>query len=54
MVHPEAQRLRVLIDSLQFVESAVTLSIAYASSPGLVAHIQTSFGLSTLGANSSV
>ncbi|MFN7204569.1 MAG: VOC family protein [Burkholderiales bacterium] len=54
LMHPEAQRLRALIDSLQFAESAVTLSVAYATSPGLVAHIQTPFGLRTLGSNRSV
>ena len=50
LFHPEPQRLKALIGSLQFAESSATLSVSEAAVPGLVAHIDTPLGLRTIGA----
>jgi hypothetical protein len=51
--HPEPPRLQALIGTLQFAESDVVLSIVEAPSSGLVAHIETPYGLRTIGAPSA-
>ncbi|MEJ1932824.1 VOC family protein [Nostoc sp. NIES-2111] len=49
LLHPEPQRLKAVIGSLQFTESSIALSVSEAASPGLVAHILTPHGLRTIG-----
>lgn len=47
--HPEPERLKALIDVLQFPTSTTALSVSRASAPGLVARIQTPSGLCVMG-----
>ena len=49
LLHPEAPRLRALIDGLPVTEPGVALSIREARAPGLVARIDTPHGLRSVG-----
>lgn len=50
LLHPEPQRLNALVGGLQFAESSTTLSVSEATSPRLVAYIDTPLGLRIIGA----
>ena len=49
LLHPEPQRLKALIGSLRFAKSSIELTVSEATTPGLVAHIDTPLGLRAVG-----
>jgi hypothetical protein len=49
LMHPEPERLKALIRSLQFAESGAMLSVSEAANPALVAYIDTPLGLRAIG-----
>ena len=49
LLHPEPQRLKLLLGSLHFAESGAALSVVESPAPGLVAHIDTPLGPRIIG-----
>lgn len=49
LLHPDPARLSALLGSLNFAEPDGVLTVARASAPALVAHIDTPHGLRTIG-----